>query len=271
VATTTGLPALRAGAGELLLDARHRFERHFHAEIATGNHERIGQFDDLVDAFERLRLLDLRHQTDPATRDLAHLGEIFRPLDEGQRHPVDILTASTASRSLRSFSVSAPTPSVVSGRLTPFRSEILVPLTTLQTIEVRLIRGKQLQPAIVDQKPVSGLNGLENFRMRKIDPVHIAREILVIKREGLARLQRHRAFGKLADPQFRPLKVCQDADRTSAVFLHCTDAADQGAHQLMARMAHVDAEQIRARLVELLDHRLVRRRRSERGEDFYIA
>ena len=42
--------------------------------------------------------------------------------------------ASTASRSLRSFSVSAPTGSSVSGRLTPFLSEILLPATTLQTI-----------------------------------------------------------------------------------------------------------------------------------------
>ena len=44
--------------------------------------------------------------------------------------------ASTASRSRRSFSVSAPTGSSVSGRLTPLRSEILVPETTVQVIEL---------------------------------------------------------------------------------------------------------------------------------------
>ncbi len=47
--------------------------------------------------------------------------------------------ASTASRSLRSFSVSAPTGRSVSGRLTPFLSEILVPATTVQTMLLPLL------------------------------------------------------------------------------------------------------------------------------------
>ena len=44
--------------------------------------------------------------------------------------------ASTASRSLRSLSVSAPRGRSVSGRLTPLRSDILVPETTVQTIDL---------------------------------------------------------------------------------------------------------------------------------------
>ena len=44
--------------------------------------------------------------------------------------------SSTASRSARSFSVSAATGNSVSGRLTPFLSEIDVPATTLVTIDL---------------------------------------------------------------------------------------------------------------------------------------
>ena len=67
--------------------------------------------------------------------------------------------ASTASRSLRSFSVSAPTGRSVSGRLTPFLSEILVPATTVQTIDLpSLLHRLQLQLAVVDQQPMAGLD-----------------------------------------------------------------------------------------------------------------
>lgn len=38
-----------------------------------------------------LRLFDLRHQADTATGDLAHFGKVVGTLDEGKRHPVDIV------------------------------------------------------------------------------------------------------------------------------------------------------------------------------------
>src|SRR6266550_2473884 len=45
------------GAGDLLLDARHLFQRHFHAKIATRDHQRVGQGQNVVEMLHRLRLL----------------------------------------------------------------------------------------------------------------------------------------------------------------------------------------------------------------------
>ena len=91
VATTTGLPARRQARISCFCRPGTDFQRHFDAEVAAGNHQRVGEFDDLVDALDRLRLLDLRHQADAAARDLADFRQIFRALDEGQRNPVDIV------------------------------------------------------------------------------------------------------------------------------------------------------------------------------------
>src|SRR6266852_3003297 len=63
VATTTGLPARRD--------------------------QGVGQIHDVVEPGHRLRLLDLRHHGGAAAGDLLRLGDVFRPLHERERHPVD--------------------------------------------------------------------------------------------------------------------------------------------------------------------------------------
>ena len=76
-------------ARHLLLHARHLFERHLDAEVAARHHQRIGEIEDLVEPMHRLRLLDLGHDGGAAARDLLGFGDVLRPLDEGERHPVD--------------------------------------------------------------------------------------------------------------------------------------------------------------------------------------
>jgi hypothetical protein len=107
VATTTGLPARRAGAGDLLLDAWHRLQRHLDAEVAARNHQRVGQFDDLGQPGDGLRLFDLGHDQRPAASDLARFRESSGRCTKDSATQSTL--ASTASRSLRSFSVRAPT------------------------------------------------------------------------------------------------------------------------------------------------------------------
>ena len=90
VATTTGLPARRGGADDLLLHAGHRLERHFDAEVAARHHEGVGELDDFVEPLHRLRLLDLGHDAGAAAGELAHFDHVFGALHEGQRDPVDV-------------------------------------------------------------------------------------------------------------------------------------------------------------------------------------
>ena len=72
-----------------LLHAGHFFQRHFDAEIAARHHQRVGDFDDLVEPGHGLRLFDLGHQQRAAARQLLGFGDVFGPLHEGQRDPVD--------------------------------------------------------------------------------------------------------------------------------------------------------------------------------------
>ena len=53
-----------ASADQVLLDDRHLGHVHLHAQIAAGDHQAIGGFDDRVDLVERLGLFDFGDQLD---------------------------------------------------------------------------------------------------------------------------------------------------------------------------------------------------------------
>ena len=163
--------------------------------------------------------------------------------------------SSAASRSERSLSVSAENGIVVSGRLTPLRSESLPPTSTRVTMRfgIRLGDGEP-DLAVVDQQRVARLDGGEDFRMRQVHARGVAGRCVGVEHEGVAGFHRHRAAGERADPQLRPLQIDQDADRPAGVALDRADHAHQLAHALLAGVAHVDAEDVGAGLEQLRDH-----------------
>lgn len=129
----------------------------------------------------------------------------------------------------------------------------------------------QVQLTIVDQQAVSGLHRFQNFRMRQEDALVVAGRIVAVEREGLAWDERDLGVGEFSDAQLWSLQVGENADRPATAGFDGADARHQRAHHLMAGMAHVDAEQIGACFMELLDHRFVRRSGTECGEDFDVS
>jgi hypothetical protein len=107
--------------------------------------------------------------------------------------------------------------------------------------------------------------------MRKVDAVFVTRRFVVVERECLTRGQCYFGVGKFADAKLRSLQVTENTDRATRLLLDRADALDQGTHHFMAGMAHVDTEEVSACFVELLDHCLFRRCRTERGKDLYFA
>jgi hypothetical protein len=89
------------------------------------------------------------------------------------------------------------------------------------------------------------------------DAVLVTRFLVVIQREGLACNQIDLGVCKFADAQLWTLKVGQNADGTAIAAFNGADALDEGAHHIMAGVAHIDAEEICACLMELLDHRFI--------------
>ena len=120
----------------------------------------------------------------------------------------------------------------------------------------------------VDQQAVARLDRFQNFRMRKENAGVVAGRVLIVERKGLAGLQIDLAFGKLANAQLGTLQVSENTDRAAATAFDGANALNDRTHHIMAGMAHVDAEQVCAGFMKLLDHLLRRGGRPERGEDF---
>ena len=107
--------------------------------------------------------------------------------------------------------------------------------------------------------------------MRQVNAGGVAGRFIAVEGEGLAGLQLDGGVGELADAQLRSLKVGEDADRATTGGFDISNALDQRPQHLMARMAHVDAEKIRACLVQLGNHLLVGGCRAECGKDLNFA
>lgn len=63
--------------------------RNLHAQVATGDHDRVGEADNVIDMFKRCRLFDLGHDPGAITDQPAGLDDVSGLLDERKRHPVD--------------------------------------------------------------------------------------------------------------------------------------------------------------------------------------
>ncbi len=266
------LAGAAAGAGQLLLQARNGFQRHFHAQVATGYHQRVGKLDDFLDALDGLWLFDLGHQADAALGDLAHFCQIFRTLHEGKRHPIHLVGCEDG------IEISA----VLVGQNTDGEQRIRQADALAvrdggsgnhsadNALAVALFR-LQHQLAIVDQQAMTRLYGLQDFRMRQENTGLITRRFIVVEREGLARSQGHLGICKLSDAQLGTLQVGENANGAAVPRFDRADPLDQRAHHIMAGMAHVDAEEVGACQMQFLDHRLVGGGRPQRCEDLHFA
>ena len=111
----------------------------------------------------------------------------------------------------------------------------------------------QADAAIIEQEVVARLARGENLRMRKLDALRIARRGIAIENEGIAGVDARFPLRKGADPQFRPLQVCKNADRPVDLRLDRANRGMKVLQQLVGGVAHIDAEDIRAGQEELLD------------------
>jgi hypothetical protein len=93
--------------------------------------------------------------------------------------------------------------------------------------------------------------------MRQVHALVVAGLRVVVERECLAGFEFDRAVLELADAQLGALKIGENADRPADFFLDLAQACHQLAHELVARMAHIDAEHVRTGLEQPLDHDLV--------------
>ena len=77
-----------AGADDPLLQAGHVFGRHLDPQIAARYHHGVGQRDDLVQALDRRRLLQLGQDGGAVGHQRACLGHVLGALDKGKSDPI---------------------------------------------------------------------------------------------------------------------------------------------------------------------------------------
>ena len=164
------LAQLTRGANDALLRQRHFLRRQFHAEIAPRHHHRIGKRHDGVEILQRLRLLQLHHRPGATTDQLLRLRHVFGPLHERQS---DVVRAMLQ----REFQVDE-----ILRRQRRYRQHDVRHIDALvvgkraadhhlgdQRISA-LMHNAQPQFAIVQQQRAANGRGLNDLRMRQVDP-----------------------------------------------------------------------------------------------------
>src|SRR5829696_8128852 len=255
------------GAGDALLQARHLPERHLDPEVAAGDHHGVRRVEDVVEAADRLRLLELRHDERAPARHLAPLRHVLRPLHEGHADPVDagvdrgfevgaVLLGHGRDRDLGVGQVDALAVRDSAADRDPRDGAPGLHLLDLES-----------QLAVVDEDAVALLERAEDLGVGQEDALRVAGALVRIENEAGALLQHRGIAAEGAHPELRPLEVGQDRDRPPEARLDLPDGADLLAQPVAGEMAHVEPEGIGAGL-EQLGHHLGRvGGRSERGDD----
>ena len=129
------LAELRSATNDVLLNRRHLLRRHFHAEIATRNHDGVGSLQNRVEMLDGLWLFQLGN--DPAfaaesSNAVANQAHIFSGTHKRDSDGIHARLESKL-KSSASFSVSEGTRTGIPGRLMPLFSPSIPPLMISQT------------------------------------------------------------------------------------------------------------------------------------------
>ena len=155
-----GLGAAPGDLAGALLDERHLLERHLDAEVAAGDHDAVEGADDLVEVLDRLRLLDLRDDGEPAAllvHDLVDPADVVGGAHEGQRDHVDARCAGPSGGRPRPSRTAPARDTATPGRLIPLLLRQRAALEDLaDDVGLGDLGGDEGDLAVVDEDPVPG-------------------------------------------------------------------------------------------------------------------
>ena len=261
------LAGVAAGAHDGLLRDRHLLRRHFDAKVAARHHHGVGRGDDVPDAVERGRLLDLDQDMRALADQPARLGHVLRALHERERDPLDAEPEREAQ--VRAVLVRQRRDRQQHAR----QVDALAVGERAAVHHLRLQRsggpGEHLQPEtpVVEEDVVARLHGGEDLRVRHRSAGGAAGPVGAIEQEAPARLQYYAAALEGADPELGALHVGHDADGAEGVALQLAEYAVPPCMVLGPAMAEIEAEDVDARLEQPVYGVCARSRRSERRDD----
>ena len=265
------LAGLAAVVDDLALQHGHVLRLHLHAEVAARHHDGVGLGYDILQLLDGRRLFQLGHQTGAALGELAGLDQVFRPLDERQRHPVDP-EIEGEFQVLPVFLGQGRDVEPLVGQVDAL--PVRQPAADGDPRVGRFGRaGLDRKPhlAVVEQQIGAGPERGEHFRMGERRAAGIARNVGEVEPESRAGFQMGPAFREVAQSQLRPLKVDQDADRVVPAGFDGPDGGDGGTVSVVLAVAEIQPEDVRAGFEQRLDGCLMGSCRTERRNDLGVA
>ena len=265
------LARLARGPGDLLLQTRDLLHRHLDAKIAARHHDAVGDLDNLLELGERRGLFDLGHDRRAPTHQVARLGDVLGPLHEGQRNPID----ADIERILEIDAVLVGHGIERNDRVGKADALAAAKRASGQHFgidaHVARLDHPQTQLAVIEQKRVTGLHGLEDLRMRQVHAAKPSHRLAADETHYVTLGEPNGARFELADAELRPLQIDQNADRAGELELDLVNDGVCFPQELWRRMTHIDAKNVGARLEQSADHLFVVGGRTEGGDDLDSA
>ncbi len=232
------------GLDDLLLASGHGFERQLHTEIASRDHDGIGEGQDLVERLQRGGFLDLGEDACPSRGHLPQLRDVVRALHEGETEPID----RKRERVIEIGAILGRERGDRQQRIGEVDALVVLDRTALHHIRRHAVlfdlMGDEANLAVVDQEIAAGLERRENLRMRDGNGLRVGRGLA--PHESDARSGLKLPLGaELAQAQFRSLQIDENGDRPTELGFDGPHGLDQRLQIGMRGVAHVDAEDIR--------------------------
>ena len=263
------LAGAAAGARHFLLHAGDFFQRHFDAEIAARDHQRVGKFEDVGEPRYGLRLLDLGHHRGAAARKFLRFGDILGALNERQRDPIDagiergFEIGDILRRQRRQRHDGVGQADALAVRY--FAADLDLRDDALRATSVATRRSlpssmSSASPGLMAAK-ISGCGSCTRLASPGAGSAS-SDEILALVDLGRAVLENapSRSFGPCRSTRMPIGRLILGFD--------LADGRHQFAHALVIGVAHIDAEDVGAGLEQPADDGAIARCRAQRGDDF---
>ena len=261
---------------ELLLKHRHFFHIDFHAEVAAGNHDAVGNLEDLVKIVDAHAVLNLGENLNVASAvvgaELADGQHVARAADEGRRNQVNALLdteddiAAILLADGRHLQID-----IRNGNALAVAQHAAVGHGADDIGAVFDALNLHSQQTVVNQHARTGVNKLDHLRIGDGNLRFIALDIAAGQDELLARFQRHLFILEGLGANLRTLGIKHDGDRNILFLAQTLDAVDSRALLLVRAVGHIQTAYIHARVHQLGDHLLAVAGGTERTHDFGLS
>ena len=220
----------------------------FNAQIASGDHDAVGNFQDLIEVIETFLVFDLGDDLDLRLAhfgdDLADLQDILCPSDKRSGDEIDIVVAAETDVFVilhgdkRHGQFDARHIAAFSG------SQLTVDFNSCLHFVAVVFQDGQSLLAIVDQDIITGLDIIKDFLALNGETVVCTFDVFTLNRDDLALLISLGIVLEYTQTDFRTLGIQHDTQIDSILLFYFSDCIDPGKMFFMCAMGEIQSYDI---------------------------